>query len=184
MIRSMTTVSEAYVKLADLYVRSVERATAGEQQEARTFWSGVGFTLAGLPYLAPMNEVAEILSVPKFTQVPGVQGWVRGIANVRGRLLPIMDLQLFFDRTATVQSKKRRLLVLEKNDVYSGLIVDEIMGMQHFPQDDFSTELPDHYEITRPFLGGGYRVGNDVWAVFHLHKLIDDTRFMNVASSF
>lgn len=180
----MANVSEAYVKLADLYVRSVERANAGVQEEARSFWSGVGFTLGGLQYLAPMSEVAEILSVPKYTQVPGVQGWVKGIANVRGRLLPIMDLQLFFDRAAIVQSKKRRLLVLEKNDVYSGLIVDEIMGMQHFPDADYTLDLPEHYAATAALLEGGYRVGNDVWAVFHLHKLVDDIRFMNVASSF
>ena len=43
--------------------------------------------------VSKMGEVTEILDPPDFTRVPGVQSWVVGIANVRGSLLPLMDLK-------------------------------------------------------------------------------------------
>ena len=53
-------------------------------------WSGIGFRLGEHWYVAPMGEVSEVLHEPRFTQLPGVKPWVKGVANLRGRLLPIM----------------------------------------------------------------------------------------------
>jgi twitching motility protein PilI len=55
-------------------------------------WSGIGFRIAGQWFVAPMGEVAEVLREPRSSRVPGVQPWVCGVANLRGRLLPVMDL--------------------------------------------------------------------------------------------
>src|ERR1700760_1565499 len=59
-------------------------------------WSGIGFRLGEHWYVAPMGEVSEVLHEPRFTQLPGVKSWVKGVANLRGRLLPMMDLGGFF----------------------------------------------------------------------------------------
>ena len=59
-------------------------------------WSGIGFRLGEHWYVAPMGEVSEVLHEPRFTQLPGVRPWVKGVANLRGRLLPIIDLSGFF----------------------------------------------------------------------------------------
>jgi twitching motility protein PilI len=120
--------------------------------------------------------------MPRFTQVPGVKTWVRGVANVRGRLMPVMDLMMFLNRQSGLQSKRRRLLVLERGELYSGLIVDEVLGMQHFPVDTYSDEIPVEYRDTQIYLKGGYRVDSDFWAVFSLFTLARDPRFLNVAS--
>ncbi len=64
-------------------------------EEQQASWSGVAFILRGVRYLAPLDEVAEIIDLPASSKVPGAKHWVVGIANVRGVLLPIMDLQGF-----------------------------------------------------------------------------------------
>src|SRR3546814_12949740 len=56
-------------------------------------WSGIGFRLGEHWYVAPMGEVSEVLHEPRYTHLPGVKPWVRGVANLRGRLLPLMDLR-------------------------------------------------------------------------------------------
>ena len=48
-------------------------------------WSGIGFRLGEHWYVAPMGEVSEVLHEPRFTQLPGVKPWVKGVANLRGR---------------------------------------------------------------------------------------------------
>src|SRR3990167_7508452 len=142
----MSEVSRAYLALAEIAQLSRQFALGlPAQEEARAIWSGVGFTLNDRRYVVSMDEVSEILSVPRYTQVPGVKSWVKGIANVRGRLMPVMDLLGFLNRPSALQLKRRRLLV-----------VDEVLGMQHVPQDTFTTMVPGEYAETRPYLKGGF----------------------------
>ncbi|PIE40946.1 MAG: chemotaxis protein CheW [Gammaproteobacteria bacterium] len=175
--------SPAFNKLVDFEKRSREFVSDLPQQAAvKTMWSGVGFSLAGQKYVAPLKEIAEISHVPRFTQVPGVQSWVKGVANVRGRLMPVLDLMSFLNRASDYPLKRRRLLVIERGELYSGLIVDAVLGMQHFPVDSFVTELPGAFQLTRNYLKGGYQKDDEVWAIFSLHQLAQNPGFMNVAS--
>lgn len=180
----MATVSEAFLKLVEIASRS--RGSASDlpsKIEAEAHWSGIGFTLDGVRYAAPMGEVAEILRVPRYTQVPGVRTWVKGVSNVRGRLLPIMDLMTFLDKASSFQARQRRLLVIDRGDLYSGLVVDEVLGMQHFPTASFDDKPKDLDGEVAPFIQGSYHRERDGrWLVFSLHKLSEDPRFMHVAS--
>ena len=179
----MSELSPAYLKLVDLASRSHKNADElPAQTEAVTYWTGVGFTLDGNQYVASMDEISEILSVPRFTQVPGVQTWVRGISNIRGRLMPVMDLLTFLNKKSEIQWKRRRLLVIESGELYSGLVVDRVLGMQHFPVGSFVNELPGSYSVTKDYLNGGYTSEKGTWGLFSLHKLASDPRFLNVAS--
>lgn len=139
----MSDVQTPFQLLVDIDQRC-RRLAAGlpAQQEAVQSWSGIGFRMGGRFFVAPMGEVGEVLHEPRYTQLPGVKTWVKGVANVRGRLLPIMDLCGFLGTELSPLRKQRRVLVVEHLDVFAGLIVDEVFGMQHFPVDTFSEQLP------------------------------------------
>ncbi len=118
-------------------------------------WSGIGFRLGEHWYVAPMGEVSEVLHEPRFTQLPGVKSWVKGVANLRGRLLPIMDLCGFFGHELSAVRKQRRVLVVEHDEVFAGLLVDEVFGLQHFARDSSAAdgrraERPDRTVHQRP----------------------------------
>src|SRR5690606_5635543 len=75
--------------------RAVTAAAASENPGARE-WVGVAFRMAGELYLVAREETREVLAVPAgLTRVPGAKSWVKGIANVRGQLLPILDLRQY-----------------------------------------------------------------------------------------
>lgn len=174
--------SPAFKLLLEISRRSRENAaTVPQRGETQALWSGVGFSLAGARYVVPMGEVAEILPVPKFTQIPGVMSWVKGVSNVRGRLMPVLDLMGFLDQVSEYPIKRRKLLVLEQDELYSGLVVDTVLGMQHFTHKQFIKELPGAYQVSRPYLKGAYQRDDEVWGVFSLHRLAQDPRFMQVA---
>ena len=174
---------EPFAALVALAQRSVEHASGLPAQiEVKPFWSGVGFTLAGQRCVAPMAEVSEVLVVPPATRLPGVQPWVRGVANVRGRLLPLIDLEGFFGGQLGGNRKRQRVLVLEYGDLYTGLLVGEMHGMQHFPVDSFHHEPSEALTPMRQFLAGAYRVRDLDWAVFSPFQLARDTRFFNAAA--
>jgi twitching motility protein PilI len=96
-------------------------------------WDGVMFQIAGRCFAAPMTDVSEILNHPSaVTKVPGTQPWIVGIANVRGNLLPIVDLQAFLLRRQTMRGRRSRILVVNHEGLYSGLLVDPFVTIRRF----------------------------------------------------
>jgi twitching motility protein PilI len=142
-------------------------------------WSGIGFRLGEHWYVAPMGEVGEVLHEPRFTQVPGVKPWVKGVANLRGRLLPVMDLAGFFGHETSAARKQRRVLVVEHDEVFAGLLVDEVFGLQHFARDSLEPADTLNSPIS-PFITGRFQ-REQTWQVFSLFALARSQGFMNVA---
>lgn len=179
----MSAQAAPFAVLTDIAQRSRSMAAGlPEQQEAVELWSGIGFVLAGERYVAPMGEVTEILHVPRFTHIPGVRPFLMGAANVRGRLLPLVDLASFFDIPRSSRSQReRRVLVIEQGDVFSGLVIDNVLGMQYFASDRFKAVPAGVPENVRPFVVGGYERDDEVWKVFSAVDLLEDERFLNVA---
>lgn len=151
------------------------------QEAVRTLWPGVAFRIAGQRLVAPLAEVAEILYYPELTRVPGTKPWVRGIANVRGNLLPIMDLRgyLYGERTPT--HRRSRVLVVSHRGLQAGLLVDEVMGIRHFDEADRLAEVPEADEPLRPYLRRGYRDEEGTWPVFSMFRLAENPLFLQAA---
>ena len=176
--------AKGFIKLLEIAERSKQRAIglpAGGQ--AAEMWSGIGFTLGGQHFLAAMGEVNEVLAVPRYTHVPGVKPWMKGIANVRGRLLPITDLLAYFNRRPELQEHRRRLIVIDQADIFAGLVVDDVLGMQHFPVADYGPDAPGVIPELQPFVQGAFRRGDTFWAVFSLARLVEDPQFLQAANA-
>lgn len=179
----MSAQAAPFAVLTDIAQRSRSMAAGlPEQQEAITLWNGIGFVLAGERYVAPMGEVTEILHVPRYTHIPGVRPFMMGAANVRGRLLPLIDLAHYFEIPRSSRSQReRRVLVVEQGDVFSGLVVDSVAGMQYFAVDNFVAEPRDVPASVQPFVHGGYERNEETWKVFSAAELLSDERFLDVA---
>jgi len=172
-----------YSVLVELDQKSkLNAAELPANQELQSTWSGIGFRMGEVKYVAPIDEVSEVIDVPHYTIVPGVKFWMKGIANVRGRLLPIMDLGSFLQATGKGRESNRRIIVVDKEDMYSGLLVDEVLGMQHFEVDSYSEEADSCGEFVDPFVGGGYEREGEKWHVFRLFELADDPQFLQASS--
>lgn len=163
----------------DQRCRALAAGLPSQQQTVQT-WSGIGFRMGERYFVAPMGEVGEVLHEPRHTLLPGVKSWVKGVANVRGRLLPVMDLCGFFGSELSPLRKQRRVLVVDHNDVFAGLTVDEVFGMQHFPVDTFSEQLPPLEAAISPFIHGVFQRERP-WLVFSPHALAQHQGFLDVA---
>jgi twitching motility protein PilI len=100
---------------------------------------------------------------------------------VRGRLLPIFDMAAFFGDRLISGRKQRRVLILETENLYSGLMVDQVFGMQHFPMDEYSEEAGPIASSIMPFVTGSYLLGGQRWSLFRPGLLAEDPRFINAA---
>ena len=185
----MSAQPAAFTALLDLALRSRSAARGlPAQSKAVPHWSGIGFQLMNRLMVAPLGEFSELLELPAYTKLPGVQPWVLGVANVRGRLLPLFDMAAFFGGRLEGQRKKHRVLVLEAEGLYSGLVVDAALGMQHFPVETFSNTVAETEEMLRSYVKGSYSQGRGAsanpdqrWYVFTPALLTQDPRFVNAA---
>lgn len=174
---------EPFSLLVDIANTSLQQSLGlPAQKEASETWTGVAFMLGGQTMVAPMDEVAELMHVPGWTSMPGVQNWVKGVANVRGRLLPMIDIEAYFGGHLSGNSKSRRVLAIESNDNFVGLIVNEVIGMQHFPVESFVSQIPKDAAPFVDYTTGAYVHENKTWTVFSPFKLAMDRRFTNAAA--
>ncbi|NIP71706.1 MAG: purine-binding chemotaxis protein CheW [Gammaproteobacteria bacterium] len=168
-------------------LREVERrsrrraAPLPKQEDVRDQWSGIGFRVGDLRVVAALGEVTEILALPVLTRVPGAKSWVLGIANVRGNLLPIMDLDGYLHGRRTGITKRSRVLVINRRGVYAGLLVDEVLALRHFEEDDKAADIPEADPAVRPYLDRGYISGDESWPVFSVRRLAESPLFLQVA---
>lgn len=169
--------------LADIERRSKAHAFALPQQvEVRPTWDGIAFRLGGMQLIAAMDEVKELLPVPRITVVPGAKRWVRGVANVRGTLLPVMDLHGFLFGELGTPGRRSRLLVARHEGLAAGLVVDDVLGLRHFFAEEWTQDTGENAAAMAPYLRGAYRRGDEAWAVFSLQALVASREFIQVAA--
>jgi twitching motility protein PilI len=139
-------------------------------------WVGVGFRIGNDKLIAPMSEIEEILELPDYTYVPGVKSWMVGVANVRGALLPLMDLKGFILGEDIKQRKKGKVIVIDYKGFNTGVIVEEVYGMKHFLSKDQSSDIPQMDENVSRYVGMAFNQDGDTWPVFSFQNMAQDER--------
>ncbi len=180
---TVTSPADIIAVLQDIERRSRQGISNSSAQDGNhKAWTAIGFRIAHDNFLIPLNETLEIFPVPKqVTPVPKSEPWVFGIANLRGEMLPLFDLKYFLSGQATKLSKRSRIIVINHPELYSGLLLDEVFGLKHFPQEpDYNNSSAD--DSFSPYLNGNISQQEEHWNVFSFHKLTADLRFLNAAA--
>ncbi|UCC15379.1 MAG: purine-binding chemotaxis protein CheW [Gammaproteobacteria bacterium] len=157
-------------------LQAAEDSIGNEEHE----WVGMAFRLGEQVFVSSRDEVREVLVYPDVvSRIPGSKPWLTGLANVRGQLLPVIDLQAFLGGATTRPGRETRLIVVNHRDVPAGLVVDEVLGFRRFPTDDRSADAPDMVLRCERYLRGAFRQDSDNWPVFELAALVESPQFLN-----
>src|SRR5204863_9826035 len=84
----------------------------------------VGFRIGNETYGVRIAAVREIVRVPEITSVPSAPDLIEGVINLRGKIIPVMDLRKRFGQTEIQNDTRNRILVVELNNKLVGLIVN------------------------------------------------------------
>jgi twitching motility protein PilI len=143
-------------------------------------WLGIGFALNGIPLLAKMEDVSEILPLPATIRIPGVKPWVRGLANIRGNLMPVLDLNCFLYGNSSHIEKSSRILIINREAVVAGLLVDEVFGLRRFKPEEHLAEQVADTGTLGDYLAGIFVDQIRRWNVFSVEKLLHSEHFLRV----
>ncbi|MGI9248164.1 MAG: chemotaxis protein CheW [Woeseiaceae bacterium] len=146
-------------------------------------WVGVGFRIGEEQFVASREQVREVLMLPdSVTRVPGARRWLLGIANLRGHLLPLIDVKLLLGGGRTTLRRGTRVISVNHREVPAGLIVDEVLGFRRFMDHEFAKDAAKTIVRCESFLGGKYQRGDDSWPVFNLFDLVESKMFLQAAA--
>jgi purine-binding chemotaxis protein CheW len=93
----------------------------------------VGFRIGRETFGLPISIVREIIRVPEITAVPDAPDYVEGVINLRGRIIPVVDLRKRFREKALEADKKNRVVVVELEKRAIGLIVNSASEVLRIP---------------------------------------------------
>ena len=128
------------------------------------------------------NEVVEILPLPPITPVPGAQSWMLGVGNVRGNLLPIVDLKQFLEGERTVLHETQRVLIVRQPDGDVAVTIDELFGQRSFQEGQQVDPAAFARGRYAHFVERAYRLADHTWGVFSLARLARTPEFRQAAA--
>ncbi|MDA1073213.1 MAG: chemotaxis protein CheW [Proteobacteria bacterium] len=150
------------------------------REAVRSEWQGLGFQIGGMRLVAPIADVGELMKVPRLARVPVVKPWMRGIANNRGRLVPIVDLHIYLGIEPVLPVNQWRVLLVEHQQMTVGLIVEQSLGIQHFLEDSFEAGSNENLGALTPHIKGTFRHGGRVFYHVRLKTIFEDANFLDV----
>jgi twitching motility protein PilI len=169
--------------LQELERRARQRAKGLPRHEkVDPIWRGIGYRLENNYLVTPINEIREIIPYTSYlAKVPGAKSWVKGLANIRGLLLPIIDLRGCLEGKPITIENRTRMLIINQMGISAGLVVDEILGIKHFPEHIRDMDTPCRESWIAPFARGLFIHEGTTWTVFDMQALAESEQFLKAA---
>lgn len=114
----------------------------------------VEFTLAAENYGIESRLVREIYPLKDFTSLPGVPSYILGIVNIRGGILPIVDLRIFFNLPEKGLGELNRVIIIHDEQMEFGILADKVEGIKVIHNDEVLTVPKNITRIGAEYLKG------------------------------
>ena len=154
-----------------------------EQIEAPGLWRGIAFRVGARRLASSIAEVNEITLPQALTPVPGTRPWLLGVANVRGNLVPVIDLGHFLFGSATAPGDRVRVLLVRQGAGGSvGLLVDEVYGQRSLTMEMQADAEGEDDPALQRFVERNVRVDGQRVGLFSMPRLTRAADFQQAAA--
>lgn len=133
-------------------------------------------------YGIEIHLVTEIIGIQPITEVPEVPEYVRGIINLRGKIIPVMDVRLRFKKTAKPYNDRTCVIVVEVNAVSLGLIVDGVAEVLAIGDENI-VQPPEIKSSQNRYIKGIGKIDDEIKLLLDCNKLLneeDEEKLLNL----
>ena len=130
----------------------------------------VSFTLAGEEYGVPILQVREIIRYSSLTRVPQSAEFVEGVLNLRGQVIPVINLRKRFGLPETEHDSSTRIVVVEICEQTMGLVVDAVSSVQTIDESQIEPPPPMGSQIDSEFISGMGKIENRLMILLNLDQ--------------
>jgi purine-binding chemotaxis protein CheW len=132
------------------------------------------FHLAGEDYGIDIAFVTEIIGIQKITEVPDMPECIKGVINLRGKVIPVMDVRLRFKLQEKKYDERTCIVVVDINGTAVGLVVDEVSEVADIPEAQVEAPPSSGKGKTSRYLKGMGKIGDEVKILLNVDKLLFD----------
>ncbi|WP_028307531.1 chemotaxis protein CheW [Desulfitibacter alkalitolerans] len=132
----------------------------------------VVFNLSGETYGVDISAVREIIRVQAITEVPRTPDFVEGVINLRGKVIPVIDLHKRFDLPFVEETSHTRIMVVEVDNVTVGMIVDAVSEVLRIPKDSIDPPPPVISGVDSAYLRGVGKLEDRLIILLDLNQVL------------
>ncbi|MEW6086979.1 MAG: chemotaxis protein CheW [bacterium] len=134
-------------------------------------------------YGIKIESVSEIIKLSKIFPIPQTLDYILGVMNLRGEILPVLDLRKLFSTLVSPFTSETRILIVEADDVRLGLLVDGVSEVIEVPMSKIDSPLSTLDRVKTEYIYGEIKIGNTVsqeegnerfLAMIHLENIIKE----------
>lgn len=134
----------------------------------------IGFMVGNEEYAVPILNVKEIVKPIEFTRVPAVPDYVLGVFNLRGTVLPLINMRLKFGLPAIKQDADTRYLIINQQDEMIGFMIDKLTAAVRIPQSDIEP-IPESFNENQNLLRGIGKREDSLITILRVENLLKRT---------
>lgn len=131
------------------------------------------FILRNEEYGIEIDKVKDIITVPEITPVINSPASILGMMNLRGKLIPVMDLRLRLQMEQEEKTRKSRIMVVEYGNEQMGLLVDQVRQVLKINEEEMEDAPKDEGEIEESYIRGVCHLDERLIILLHIEKLIN-----------
>jgi purine-binding chemotaxis protein CheW len=131
------------------------------------------FVLDNESYGIGINNITEIIGIQPITLIPELPDYIKGIINLRGKIIPVMDVRLRFKKPPREYNDRTCIIVVDINDLSIGLIVDSVSEVLRILDQDI-VPPPNLNKISNKYIRGIGKIDKEVKLILDCDKLIND----------
>jgi purine-binding chemotaxis protein CheW len=132
------------------------------------------FSIGKESYGIEIYNVTEIIGIQAITEVPELPDYIKGIINLRGKIIPVMDVRLRFKKEFIEYKDRTCIIVVDIKNISIGLIVDTVAEVLTIPDDNIVAPPQINKGIQNRYIKSIGKSGNQVTLILDCDKLLND----------
>lgn len=141
------------------------------------------FSLEREAYGIEIKYVTEIIGIQPITEIPELPEYVKGVINLRGKIIPVMDVRLRFKKEPKEYNDRTCVIVVDIKDISIGLIVDRVAEVLTIPEQDIVEPPQMNKGLNNRYIKNIGKVGNDVKLLLDCEKLFSESELEGINES-
>lgn len=133
----------------------------------------VAFNLGKEEYAVDILNVQEIIRLLNITRVPKSENHIEGVVNLRGNIIPIINLHKKFNLQSEGNEEDKRIVVFQFDDLKVGIIVDEVSEVLRLGKEDIEDTEKVYSSINAEHIKGIAKVNNRLLILLDLFKIME-----------
>ena len=125
-------------------------------------------------YAIPSSQVMEIIRMQPITPMPKMPAYVKGVINLRGKIVPMVDLQLKFDRPAFTYNDRTSIVVVQSASYTAGLIVPAVNDVTNIAKSQINESPAVTKDGSQRYVKSIATLGDDVALILDLAPVLGD----------